>query len=44
VFGDVPELYGVGRWSFAAYRSALIMATLRLHPGWGSSPGTLQTG
>jgi hypothetical protein len=35
VFGDLPELYGVDRWSFGADRSALIRATLRLHPGWG---------
>lgn len=35
VFGDLPELYGVDRWSYGADRSALILATLRLHPGWG---------
>ena len=35
VFGDLPELYGVDLWSFGADRSALILATLRLHPGWG---------
>jgi ribosomal protein S18 acetylase RimI-like enzyme len=35
LFGDLPELYGVDRWSFGADRSALIRATLRLHPGWG---------
>jgi hypothetical protein len=35
VVGDLPELYGVDRWSFGADRSALILATLRLHPGWG---------
>jgi len=34
-FGDLPELYGVDRWSYGADRSALIFATLRLHPGWG---------
>jgi GNAT superfamily N-acetyltransferase len=32
-FGDLPELYGVDRWSYGADRSALIFATLRLHPG-----------
>ena len=32
---DLPELYGVDRWSFGADRSALIFATLRLHPGSG---------
>ncbi len=35
VVGDLPELYGVDRWSFGADRSALILATLKLHPGWG---------
>lgn len=35
LFGDLPELYGVDRWSYGADRSALILATLRLHPGWG---------
>jgi GNAT superfamily N-acetyltransferase len=34
-FGDLPELYGVDRWSYGADRSALILATLRLHPGQG---------
>jgi GNAT superfamily N-acetyltransferase len=34
-FGDLPELYGVDRWSYGADRSALISATLRLHPGRG---------
>ena len=29
------ELYGVDRWSYGADRSALILATLKLHPGWG---------
>lgn len=35
VFGDLPELYGVDLWSYGADRSALILSTLRLHPGWG---------
>ncbi len=35
VFEDLPELYGVDHWSFGADRSALILATLRLHPGLG---------
>ena len=35
LFGDLPELYGVDRWSFGGDRSALIRATLNLHPGWG---------
>ena len=34
-FGDLPELYGVDRWSYGADRSALLFATLRLHPGRG---------
>ena len=34
-FGDLPELYGVDRWSYGGDRSALISATLRLHPGRG---------
>ncbi|MDQ4126969.1 MAG: GNAT family N-acetyltransferase [Actinomycetota bacterium] len=34
-FGDLPELYGVDRWSYGADRSALVFATLRLHPGLG---------
>jgi len=34
-FGDLPELYGVDRWSYGADRSPLIFATLRLHPGRG---------
>jgi ribosomal protein S18 acetylase RimI-like enzyme len=34
-FGDLPELYGVDRWSYGADRSALLSATLRLHPGRG---------
>jgi ribosomal protein S18 acetylase RimI-like enzyme len=32
-FGDLPELYGVDHWSYGADRSALLFATLRLHPG-----------
>ena len=31
---DLPELYGVDYWSFGGDRSALIRATLELHPGW----------
>jgi hypothetical protein len=34
-FGDLPELYGVDLWSYGADRSALILATLKLHPGQG---------
>jgi ribosomal protein S18 acetylase RimI-like enzyme len=34
-FGDLPELYGVDFWSYGAERSALILATLKLHPGQG---------
>jgi len=34
-FGDLPELYGVDRWNYGAERSALLFATLRLHPGRG---------
>src|ERR687897_810259 len=34
-FGDLPELYGVDYWSYGAERSALILATLKLHPGLG---------
>jgi Acetyltransferase (GNAT) domain len=34
LFGDLPELYGVDRWAFGGDRSALIRATLNLHPGW----------
>jgi GNAT superfamily N-acetyltransferase len=34
-FGDLPELYGVDRWSYGADRSALLFATLRFHPGRG---------
>jgi len=34
-FADLPELYGVDLWSYGADRSAIIFATLRLHPGGG---------
>jgi ribosomal protein S18 acetylase RimI-like enzyme len=34
-WGDLPELYGVDHWSYGADRSALLFATLRLHPGLG---------
>ncbi len=34
-FADLPEVYGVDRWNYGADRSALIFATLRLHPGLG---------
>ena len=34
-FRDLPELYGVDYWSCGAERSALILATLKLHPGQG---------
>jgi ribosomal protein S18 acetylase RimI-like enzyme len=34
-FGDLPELYGVDHWGYGADRSALLFATLRLHPGLG---------
>ena len=34
-FGDLPELYGVDLWSYGADRSALLFATLRLHPERG---------
>jgi GNAT superfamily N-acetyltransferase len=34
-FGDLPEIYGVDHWTYGADRSALIFATLRLHPGGG---------
>src|ERR687889_1554151 len=34
-FGDLPELYGVDHWGYGAERSALILATLKLHPGQG---------
>lgn len=32
---DLPEVYGLDRWSYEADRSALIFAVLRLHPGGG---------
>lgn len=35
VLGDLPELYGLDRWTYEADRSALISAILRLHPGRG---------
>lgn len=35
VAGDLPELYGVDHWSFGGDRSALILATLKMHPGGG---------
>ncbi|MGI8911449.1 MAG: GNAT family N-acetyltransferase [Rubrobacteraceae bacterium] len=35
LLGDLPEVYGVDRWSYGADRSALIFAALRLHPGGG---------
>lgn len=35
LFGDLPEIYGVDHWTYGADRSALIFATLRLHPGRG---------
>src|SRR5215213_509581 len=34
-FGGLPEFYGVDRWNYGADRSALLFATLRLHPGRG---------
>ena len=34
-FGDLPELYGVDRWSYGADRSPLIFAALGLYPGRG---------
>ena len=34
-FGDLPELYGLDLWTYGGDRSALILATLRLHPGGG---------
>jgi ribosomal protein S18 acetylase RimI-like enzyme len=33
--GDLPEIYGADHWTYGADRSALIFATLRLHPGQG---------
>jgi ribosomal protein S18 acetylase RimI-like enzyme len=35
VVGDLPEVIGLDHWSYGADRSALILATLRLHPGGG---------
>lgn len=35
LFGDLPEIYGVDHWTYGADRSALLFATLRLHPGRG---------
>lgn len=35
LFRDLPEIYGVDHWTYGADRSALIFATLRLHPGRG---------
>jgi GNAT superfamily N-acetyltransferase len=35
LFGDLPELYGVDRWSYGADRSSLIYSALGLHPGKG---------
>lgn len=35
LFGDLPEIYGADHWTYGADRSALIFATLRLHPGRG---------
>jgi len=33
--GDLPEACGLDYWSYGADRTALILATLRLHPGGG---------
>jgi GNAT superfamily N-acetyltransferase len=33
--GDLPEVCGLDYWSYGAERAALILATLRLHPGGG---------
>lgn len=33
--GDLPEVYGLDLWTHGGDRSALIFATLRLHPGRG---------
>lgn len=33
--GDLPEVYGLDRWSFGADRSAIVLAAIRLHPGRG---------
>lgn len=35
VMADLPEVYGLDRWTYGGDRSALIFATLRLHPGRG---------
>lgn len=35
LLGDLPELYGLDRWSYGGDRSALVFATIRLHPGGG---------
>lgn len=35
LFGDLPEICGVDHWTYGADRSALIFATLRMHPGRG---------
>ena len=40
--GDLPEVYGLDFWSYGADRSALILATLRLHPGRGARSSRLQ--
>ena len=32
-FGDLPELYGMDHWFYGGDRSALICATLTVHPG-----------
>jgi GNAT superfamily N-acetyltransferase len=34
-FGELPELYGVDHWCYGGERSALLFATLRMHPGGG---------
>lgn len=33
--GDLPEVYGLDRWSFGGDRSAIVLAAIRLHPGRG---------
>ncbi len=35
LLGDLPELYGLDHWSYGGNRSALVFATVRLHPGGG---------
>lgn len=35
IMGDLPEVYGLDRWSFGGDRSAIILAAIRLHPGRG---------